>query len=124
MLVKDLLDIKGNQVYSISPNATIYDALKLMAEKEIGSLVVLEDEKMVGIFSEQDYGRRVILQSKNAQETLVGEIMTAEVIHTNPDQKLRKCLSIMTKKHFRHMPVLEEGRVIGVLSIGDIRSRV
>jgi CBS domain-containing protein len=123
MLVKELLDSKGHDVYSISPDVTVYDALKLMAEKEIGALVVLEEDKMVGIISERDYARKVILQGKNSQETVVREIMTSEVIHTSPEQKVRKCLSIMTKKHFRHMPVLEEGRVVGILSIGDVKSK-
>jgi len=123
MLVKELLDSKGHDVYSISPDVIVYDALKLMAEKEIGALVVLEGDKMVGIISERDYARKVILKGKNSQETVVREIMTSEVIHTNPEQKVRKCLSIMTKKHFRHMPVLEEGRVVGILSIGDVKSK-
>jgi len=124
MRVKDLLEIKGYNVHSVSPDATIYDALKLMSEKEIGAVVVVEDDKMVGIFSERDYGRKVILQGKNSQETLVREVMTPDVVFTNPDQKVQKCLSIMTKKHFRHMPVLENDRVIGILSIGDVRSKI
>jgi len=123
MLVKDLLDSKGYDVYSILPDATVYNALKLMAEKEIGALVVLEDDKMVGIISERDYARKVILKGKNSQETVVREIMTSEVIHTSPEQKVQKCLSIMMKKHFRHMPVLEEGRIVGILSIGDVKSK-
>jgi len=124
MRVKDLLEIKGYNVHSVSPDATIYDALKLMSEKEIGAVVVVEDDKMVGIFSERDYGRKVILQGKNSQETLVREVMTPDVVFTNPDQKVQKCLSIMTKKHFRNMPVLENDRVIGILSIGDVRSKI
>jgi CBS domain-containing protein len=124
MQVKDLLNIKGYEVHSVSPDATIYDALKLMSEQEIGAVVVLEDDKMVGIFSERDYGRKVILQGKNSQETLVREVMTPDVIFTSPDQKVQKCLSIMTKKHFRHLPVVDNDRVIGVLSIGDVRSKI
>ena len=124
MLVKEILEIKGHEVYSVSPDAVVYDALRLMAEKEIGALVVLEDEKMVGIVSERDYAHKVILKGKGAHETLVGDIMTSDVIYTSPDQRAEKCLSIMTKKRFRHMPVLEGGRVVGVLSIGDIKSKV
>lgn len=124
MLVKDLLDSKGSEVYSVTPDATVYDALKLMAEKEIGALVVLDGEKMVGIVSERDYARKVILSGKNSQETLVREIMTSEVMNVGPDEKVKKCLSIMTKKHFRHLPVLEQGKVIGVLSIGDVKSKL
>ncbi|MGD2185141.1 MAG: CBS domain-containing protein [Desulfobacterales bacterium] len=121
MRVKKLLDKKGHDVYSVSPDASVYDALKLMAEKEIGALVVLEDKKMVGILSERDYARKIILKGKSSKETLVREIMTSEVIHTSPDKKLRKCLSLMTKHHFRHMPVLENDKLVGILSIEDIK---
>ena len=124
MRVKKLLDKKGHEVYSVSPDATVYDALKLMAEKEIGALVVLEDEKMVGIISERDYSRKVILKGKASKETLVREIMTSEVSYTSPDQKVEKCLSLMTKKRFRHLPVLEGSKVVGMLSIGDVRSKI
>ena len=92
MRVKKLLDQKGHKVYSVSPDTTVYDALKLMAEKEIGALVVLEKKKMVGILSERDYARKIILKGKSSKETLVREIMTSEVIHTIPDKKVRKYL--------------------------------
>jgi len=121
MQVKKLLDQKGRDVYSVSPDSTVYDALKLMAEKEIGALIVLEKEKMVGILSERDYARKIILKGKGSKETAVREIMTAEVIHTSPDQEVRKCLSLMSKHHFRHIPVLEDERLVGILSIEDIK---
>ena len=121
MQVKELLDKKGHEVYSVSPDASVYDALKLMAEKEIGALVVLEDEKMVGILSERDYARKIILKGKASKETTVREIMTSEVIHISPDDKVGKCLSLMTKHHFRHIPVLEEEQLVGILSIEDVR---
>ncbi|MGD9236425.1 MAG: CBS domain-containing protein [Desulfobacterales bacterium] len=121
MRVKKLLDKKGHDVYSISPDATVYDALRLMAEKEVGALVVLEDAKMVGIFSERDYARKIILKGKSSKETPVREIMTSEVIHTGPDEKVSKCLSLMTKHRFRHLPVLDERRVVGMLSIEDVK---
>ena len=121
MQVKKLLDKKGHDVYSVSPDATVYDALKLMAEKEVGALVVLEGGKMVGILSERDYARKIILKGKSSKETTVREIMTSEVIHTRPDEKVKKCLSLMTKHHFRHIPVLEEGRLVGILSIEDVK---
>lgn len=124
MRVKDLLKAKGRDVYSITPDATVYDALKLMAEKEIGALVVLDGGKMVGIFSERDYARKVILSGKSSEETLVSEIMSSDVKYVGPDEKVKNCLSIMTKKHFRHLPVLEQDKVIGVLSIGDVKSRL
>ena len=122
MKVKELLDKKGHDVYSVSPDATVFDALQLMAEKEIGALVVLEDEKMVGIISERDYARKVILKGKASKETLVREIMSSKVIHTDPDAKVQKCLSLMTKHKFRHLPVLEKDRLAGILSIEDVRS--
>jgi len=121
MRVKKLLDQKGHDVYSVSPDTTVYDALKLMAEKEIGALVVLEEGKMVGIMSERDYARKVILKGKGSQETLVRDIMSSKVIYTSPDKKVRKCLSLMTKHHFRHIPVLEEERLVGILSIEDVK---
>ena len=124
MRVKDLLKSKGRDVYSITPDATVYDALKLMAEKEVGALIVLDGEKMVGILSERDYARKVILSGKSSEETLVREIMTSDVMYVGPDEKVKNCLSIMTKKHFRHLPVLEQDKVIGVLSIGDVKSRL
>ncbi len=121
MKVKDLLDQKGYDVYSVSPQTTVFEALQLMAEKEIGALVVLEEGKMVGILSERDYARKVILKGKASKETLVREIMSSKVIHIDPDAKVEKGLSLMTKHHFRHLPVLEEDRLVGVLSIEDVR---
>ena len=122
MKVKELLDQKGYDVYSVSPQKTVFEALQLMAEKEIGALVVLEEGKMVGILSERDYARKVILKGKASKETLVREIMSSKVIHIDPDAKGEKGLSLMTKHHFRHLPVLEGDRLVGVLSIEDVRS--
>ena len=121
MRVRELLDKKGHDVYSVPPDTSVYDALKIMAQKEIGALVVLENEKMVGIMSERDYARKVILQGKASKETLVREIMTSNVIHTSPDDKVRKCLSLMTKHHFRHIPVIDGGDLVGILSIEDVK---
>ncbi len=122
MRVKKLLDKKGHDVFCVSPDTTVYDALKLMAEKEIGALVVLEQGKLVGIMSERDYARKVILQGKSSKETAVREIMTSEVIHVSPDKKIGKCLSLMTKNRIRHIPVLEGERLVGMLSIEDVKS--
>jgi len=121
MLVRELLDKKGHDVYSVSPDIPVYDALKIMAQKEIGALVVLENEKMVGILSERDYARKVILKGKSSEETLVREIMTSNVIHTSPDDRVRKCLSLMTKHHIRHIPVVDGDNLIGILSIEDVK---
>ena len=120
MLVKELLDKKGHDVHSVSPDTLVYDALKIMAEKEIGALVVLEKGKMVGIMSERDYARKVILKGKASKETNVGEIMTTDVIHTSPDVKVKKCLSMITKQHFHYIPVIENNELVGILSIEDI----
>jgi CBS domain-containing protein len=122
MKVKELLDKKGHDVYSVSPDSTVFAALQLMAEKEIGSVVVLEEEKLVGIMSERDYARKVILKGKSSEETLVRDIMSSKVIHTNPDAKVAKCLGLMTTKNkFRHLPVLEGDRLVGILSITDVK---
>ena len=121
MNVKDLLDKKGHVVYSVPPDTTVFDALKVMAEKEIGALVVLKDGKMEGVISERDYARKVILKGKASKETRVEEIMTKNVIHTGPDAKLSKCLSLMTKHRFRHLPVVEGDTLIGILSIEDVK---
>jgi len=121
MRVKKLLESKGNEVYTISPDATVYEALQIMAEKEIGALIVVENDNMVGILSERDYARKVILKGKHSQKTLVKEIMTTNVIHASPDQKVRKSLSLMTKNRFRHLPVLEDDQLVGIISIEDVR---
>ena len=121
MRVKKLLDKKGHDVYTVSPDAMVYDALKLMAEKEIGALVVVEDGRMVGIVSERDYARKIILKGKASKDTSVREIMTSKVISARPDQKVSKCLSLMTKHHFRHLPILEGEKLAGILSIEDVK---
>ena len=124
MQVKELLDSIGRDVDTVSPDETVYNALALMAEKEIGALVVVENDKMVGILSERDYARKVILEGKSSKETRVREIMTADVIHVGPDQKVGKCLSLMTKKRIRHMPVLEKDRLVGLLTIEEIKGKI
>ncbi len=121
MQVEKLLEAKGNQVYTVSPDATVYEALALMAEKEIGALVVVENGKMVGIFSERDYARKVILKGRNSQETLVKDIMTSKVMHAAPEEKVTKCLSMMTTNRFRHLPILKGEKLVGIISIDDVR---
>ena len=124
MRIKKLLESIGHDVDTVSPGATVYDALAQMAKKEIGALVVVENGKMVGIISERDYARKIILKGKSSKETLVREIMTSDVIHASPDQKVGKCLSVMTKKRIRHMPVLEEERLVGLLTIEEIKGKI
>lgn len=120
LTVKQLLDQKGYQVWSIAPDDTVFDALKLMAEKNIGALVVIEDGKMVGILSERDYARKVILEGKSSMNTPVETIMTDKVIYVGPKQSLEDCMAIMTDKHIRHLPVYEEQQLLGLISIGDV----
>ena len=118
--VRDLLAKKGREICSVSPDSTVYAALALMAEKNIGAVLVLEGSRPVGILSERDYARQVILKGKASKETPVREIMTTRVVFVRPEQNIEECMAIMTDKHCRHLPVLEEGRLIGILSIGDV----
>jgi len=107
-------------VYSIAPAATVLDALKLLEEKNVGALLVMKGERLVGIFSERDYARRMVLHGRSSKETAVHEVMTSEVFTIPPDATAGECMVHMTDRHIRHLPVLEGGRVIGVISIGDV----
>lgn len=118
--VSHCLQTKGSQVYSIHPEASVYEALDLMADKDIGALLVMEGERLVGIFSERDYARKIILHGKSSRETPVREIMTPRVVVIRPDQSLDDCMALMTGKHIRHLPVVEGDKVVGVISIGDV----
>jgi CBS domain-containing protein len=117
--VRDMLRGKSG-VYSVGPGDTVYDALRLMADKNIGAVLVRSDQKLEGIFSERDYARKVILLGKTSKETLVKEIMTTSVISIEPDWTADQCMALMTDKRVRHLPVIEHARVIGVISIGDV----
>ena len=118
--VRDILRDKGTAVYSISPDDTVYDALKLMAEKNVGALVVLDGDRLAGLISERDYARKIVLEDKLSRETKVKEIMTAEVLTVTPDMDLDECMELITEKRKRHLPVVENDRVLGIISIGDI----
>jgi CBS domain-containing protein len=122
--IKEILQSKPHGVLSISPEASVLDALRLMAEKEVGALVVLENEHLAGIFSERDYARKVILHGKSSKDTSVREIMTAKVVYVRPEQSVEECMALMTDKRIRHLPVLQDNRVIGVISIGDVVKEV
>ena len=117
--VREMLRDKS-EVYTVAPDATVYDALRLMADMNIGAVLVRSDQTLHGIFSERDYARKVILLGKTSRETLVKEIMTSPVISVEPHWTADQCMALMTQKHVRHLPVLEEGRLVGVISIGDV----
>ena len=121
MKVKELLNKIGHDVYYVAPDTTVFEALKLMADKEIGAVLVLEGKEIVGIMSERDYARKVILRGKASKETSVKEIMSTGVVHTNPEENVEKCLSLMMKHKFRYLPVMEQDRLVGILSIDDVR---
>ena len=118
--VRDLLKQKGQAVWSVVPDSTVYDALTLMAEKNIGALLVIDAGRPVGIFSERDYARQVILKGKASKDTPVREVMTSKVVFVRPEQSIEECMALMTDKRFRHLPILEEGALVGILSIGDV----
>jgi CBS domain-containing protein len=119
-IIRQLLEKKGADVWSISPESTVYDALLLLAEKNIGALLVLQEGQLAGIFSERDYARKVALRGKTSMKTLVREIMTEKVITVGPQTTVEEAMSLMTEKHFRHLPVVEDDKIIGVVSIGDL----
>ncbi len=118
--VRQILKSKGHQIWSISPAASVYEALQLMAARDIGALVVVEADRLVGIFSERDYARKVILHGKSSRETRVEEIMTSRVAVVGPERTTEECMALMTDKHIRHLPVMEGERLIGLISIGDV----
>ena len=119
-LIQQLLDKKGSEVWSISPEDTVYDALTKLAEKNIGALLVLQDEKLVGLISERDYARKVILHGKASMDTQVREIMTGKVTSIRPGTSVKEAMAVMTEKRIRHLPVINEGKIIGMISIGDL----
>ncbi len=118
--VKQLLDEKGREVWTVRPDSTVFDALKLMADKNIGAVVVTDDEGICGIMSERDYARKVILRGRSSRTTPVSEIMTERVLVVRPDQTVEECMALMTRKRLRHLPVVEDGKLVGIISIGDV----
>ena len=118
--VRSVLKRKGSEIWSIAPNQTVYEAIERMAEKGVGALLVMSAGKPVGIISERDYARKVILRGQSSRTTLVNEIMTSPVIFATPEQGVEECMGIMTKSRIRHLPVMENEKVIGIVSIGDL----
>ena len=118
--IRQLLEGKGHDVVSATPDTSVHEALELMAESNIGALLVLEADNLVGIFSERDYARKVVLKGKSSRGTVLGEIMSQEVACVRPAQTIQECMALMTDKHIRHLPVLEDEKLVGVISIGDV----
>lgn len=118
--IRQLLDDKGHEVWSIPPGALVYDAVALMAEKEIGALMVIESGRVVGLISERDYARKVVLKGRFSRETQVRDIMTARVVYAHLEQTVEECMAILTDQRVRHLPVMEQGRLVGIISIGDL----
>lgn len=118
--VRQLLQVKGSGVYSVSPEATVYQALEEMSQCDVGALLVIDKGKLVGIFSERDYARKVILMGRFSKDTLVKDVMTEELIYVGPEATVGDCMALMTDKRVRHLPVMEEGKLLGIISIGDV----
>jgi CBS domain-containing protein len=118
--VWQLLEKKGREVWSISPNDTVYQALEFLASKDVGAVIVLDRGKVAGIFSERDYARRVVLQGKKSTDTPVREVMSTDVLYVSPSFSVEECMAVMTENHIRHLPVLDGDQLVGVISIGDL----
>ncbi len=115
-----VLQTKGNDMYTIAPEAKVIDALRLMAEKNIGALLVVEGKALAGIFSERDYARKIVLKGESSERTAVKDVMTSGVVTIRPEQSIEECMAVMTGKHVRHLPVTDNGALIGMISIGDV----
>ncbi|MDA8243532.1 MAG: CBS domain-containing protein [Elusimicrobia bacterium] len=118
--LKQFLKHKGGMIWSVSSSATMLQALKIMAEKNVGALMVMDSGRIVGMISERDYARKVELEGKSAKDTLVKDIMTARVLYVRPDESIEDCMALMSEKHFRHLPVIDKEHILGLISIGDV----
>lgn len=122
--VRHILELKGRYVWTISPDETVFEALRLMAAKDVGALVVMKDEKMIGILSERDYARKLILHGKYAKDTYVHEIMVTDIVTVHPDQTVEEAMELMTRHRVRHLPVVEDDCLRGIISIGDVVNNI
>jgi CBS domain-containing protein len=118
--VRNILHNKGNVVFSVEPNVMVYRAIELMCEKNIGGLLIVENGKLVGIFTERDYARKLILKGKSSKDTPIKDLMTSNLVTVTPDTSIDDCMRVMTGRKIRHLPVLENGNLVGVISIGDV----
>ena len=118
--VKNILDSKGNAIFTITPDTTVYHALELMVEKNVSALLVMEADKLAGIFTERDYARKVVLRGKSSRDTPIGDIMTSHLITVNSASSIDECMELMTGKYIRHLPVVDDGKLSGIISIGDV----
>ncbi len=118
--MKDIIADKGNEVWSVGLDKTVFEALELMAEKEIGALLVMEGNRIKGLFSERDYARKVILKGRRSQQTNICDVMTDKVVCISPDHSAEQCMALMTEKHIRHLPVMDNEKLVGLVSIGDL----
>jgi CBS domain-containing protein len=118
--LRQLLQSKGGEIWSVTSTSTVFDALRTMADKNVGALLVIDEGRLVGIISERDYARKIALKGKSSKDTLVKEIMTEKVVYIRPEESIEECMALMTEKHFRHLPVIDNGTLIGVISIGDV----
>ncbi len=122
--IKELLKKKSGDIWSISPETSVYQALELMAQKEVGALLVIENDKLVGIFSERDYARKIILKGKASKDTAVGELMTTSVYYVTPDNTLEEAMALMTSKHIRHLPIMNQGKLVSIVTLGDVVKKI
>jgi CBS domain-containing protein len=122
--IRNLLKEKGTQVWSASPKTPVFVALQLMADKDIGALVVMEGEQIMGIFTERDYARKIVLKGKASRNTPIAEIMTTPVVTVGPKQSVLECMALMARERIRYLPVVEQGRIAGIISIGDVLNAV
>jgi len=118
--LKQVLQGKGHEVWSLDPNASVFDAIAMMADKEVGALVVMEADRLVGVVTERDYARKVVLQGRSSKGTKVKDIMTSRVAYARPDQSVEECMAVMTEKRIRHLPVMDGEKLLGIISIGDL----
>jgi CBS domain-containing protein len=118
--VKNILDTKGRAVFSVTPEVTVYSAIELMCQRDVGGLLICENDKLVGIFTERDYARKLILKGKSSKETPIGELMTRNPIVVSPESTIEDCMKIMSSKNIRHLPVVEGDKLVAMISIGDV----